>query len=517
MGHTMGVGTYGTWSSNQSGGVWTGAKGVAMIRQLDGPAASVGCDTAHFWPYGLNYGDENSAFHFVRHVKVVSAMRQDMGIVSSSELHGYDGLFDITAGAELEFSGNSVQLKGVISGGGRLLHSGTGTLTLTAANTYGGGTTVNGGTLELAGASGGTGLIIGALTVNAGATVSLTGGDGTGFGWNNTISSLTVAGGMVNAASGSHIGFSSNASVAMNHGGTIAGNWQWNGDGLLGFSSSGDSTNTINGSLNLRSDAGANHTFNVADGAAAVDLQVNASLTDSYPEAWWLAPSNLVKTGTGTLALTASNSYDGNTTVSAGTLRLGNGTNNTSLADAAAVIVQTGATLHLDYSGTDTIAELWLGGVHKSPGVYSSANGGGFITGPGTLTVLTGPPSDYDNWASANNLTGGSQGDDDHDGIANFAEYAFGLNPKSGGSSSPYLNYPKPGTGTFTYTRRKTSLSGLVFQIWTSTNLINWSEDFGAIQTITNNTVDLETIQVTLGAPQLASPKLFVRIETQAP
>ena len=45
--------------------------------------------------------------------------------------------------------------------------------------------------------------------------------------------------------------------------------------------------------------------------------------------------------------------------------------------------VASGATLHLDYSGTDTIDELWLGGVQKSPGVYSSANSGGFLTGAG--------------------------------------------------------------------------------------------------------------------------------------
>ncbi len=1035
MGHTMGVGTYGSWGSNQSGGVWTGGNGVAMIRQLDGPSATIGCDGIHFWPYGLNYDDESGAVQFMRHVKIVSAMRQDMGIVSSSELHGYDGNFDIASGAELEFSGNSVQLNGVVSGGGHLLHSGSGTLILAANNTHTGGTAVNGGklvlfansgtgclrgaltvnagatvettgdgtglgwldqissvvinggtltssgishiwnipggitmsggtlqsnngtsnpngpqlewnrssvttlasadtatiggririrgdagytavsfnvadgaaatdllvsaaiteaspvlgitksgagkltltgsnnqsgattvnagtlvaetagtlgsgnlivgtgatceirntagaiadtalffltgtgkltlasgvaetvrqlfnngvmqpagtytsassfitgsgslivtegavlgngvwtsltngnwstagnwqnsmvadgadatatfaqatgvtvtldgnrtlgglsfansdytltgntltlattlgssnlqvsgsgvtatigssiagsstltkigsgtlkltninshiggtavnegTLELAGASGGNSLVSGHVTVNSGGVIALSGGDGTGFGWNNPISSLTINGGAVNASGSSHLGFGAYATVALNQGGAIAGNWQWNGDGLLGFTSSGDATNTISGLLNLRSDAGANHTFNVADGAASVDLQINANLSDQYPEVWWLAASNLIKTGAGNAVLAGSNSHDGvtdivggmltaahssalgaggwsganmtwirngstlalqggislgehlhllgsgvdgqgalrslsgnnaltltyggsgsgpgfcfdgnttigvdagtltvtgfyedagsfgltkvgngtlhinstntytgPTTVNVGTLRLGNGSNNANLANAADVVVASGATLHLDYTGTDTIDELWLGGVAKSPGVYSSTNSAGFITGTGTLTVANGPVSDYDAWKSANNLTGGLDDDDDQDGFTNFSEYAFGLNPKNGTALTPYLSYPSAGTGMFTYARRKSSLSGLVFKIWTTTSLTNWTEDSAAIQTITGTSGDTETVQVTLSPVLPASRRLFVRITAQSP
>jgi autotransporter-associated beta strand protein len=185
---------------------------------------------------------------------------------------------------------------------------------------YTGGTTVNAGTLELAGQSGGNGWLRGAVTVNAGGTLLFSGGDGTGFGWNSPVTSLTVDGGTFDAAGGAHVGFGSYMTVALNNGGTISGTGQWNGDGLLGFSSSGDSTNTINGSWNLRSDNGANHTFNVADGAAATDLQVNAALGDQSPEVWWVSASALVKTGSGTMVLAGNNSYNGATIVSAGTL-----------------------------------------------------------------------------------------------------------------------------------------------------------------------------------------------------
>ena len=1027
MGHTMGVGTYWSWSANRTGdNVWTGAKAVTMVKQLLGPTAVLYADSIHFAPYGLNYDDENYPEAFMRHVKVVSAMRQDMGIVSSSELHGYDGLFDISTGAELEFSGESVQLNDVVSGGGRLLHSGSGTLVLAANNTYTGGTTVNGGklvlfanggtgcirgaltvnsgatveatgdgtglgwleqissvainggtltssgtnhlwnitggitmtggtlqsnngisdpngpqlewtrssvttlassntatiggririrgdagytavsfnvadgaaatdllisaaiteaspglgitksgagkmtltgsnnqsgtttvnagtlvveatgtlgsgnlfvgsdanceirnttgaiadtafvsltgtgkltlasgvmetvnrlfvngvmqpagiftnsspfitgsgslivadtplvwtsltngnwstaanwqnntvadgadntatfaqatgvtvtldsnrsigslsfansdymltgntltlastlgssslqvsgagvtatigssiagssilnktgngtlkltnvnshnggttvnegTLELAGASGGTSLINGVVTVNSGATLALTGGDGTGFGWNNTISNLTINGGTVNASGSSHLGFGAYVTVVLREGGSVSGNWQWNGDGLLGFISSGDSTNAINGLLNLRSDSGANHTFNVADGAAEIDLQINATLSDSYPETWWLSPSHFIKTGAGSAVLAGSNSYDGvtdiqsgiltaahssalgaggwsgatmtwirngatlaldggislgehlhllgtgvdgqgalrsrsgnnaltltyggsgsgpgfcfdgnttvgvdadtltvtgfyedtgsfgltkvgngtlhinstnaytgPTTVNAGTLHLGNGSSNANLANAADVTVASGATLHLDYNGTDTIDELRLGGVAKSPGVYSSANSGGFITGPGTLTVTTGPVYDYDNWFAANNLSGGSDGDDDHDGLNNFTEYAFGLNPKNGETTSPFTSYPTPDSEVFTYKRRKLSLSGLTFTIWTSSNLVEWSIDSSAVEKILGGSGDAEDVEVTLSAPVTGQKRRFVRL-----
>lgn len=395
-----------------------------------------------------------------------------------------------------------------------LVKAGGGTMRLTTINTYSGGTTVNGGTLELAGASGGTGLVNGPVTVNPGATLALTGGDGTGFGWSNTISSLTVNGGTVNAAGGAHIGFGSYANVTLSNGGTITGNWQWNGESLLGFRSSGDNTNTISGSLLLRADAGSNHTFTVADGAAAVDLQINATLSDQWPEVGWVPASGLVKAGTGTMALSASNSYDGNTTVNAGTLRLGNGANNTSLADSADVIVATGASLHLGYTGTDTIDELWLGGVRKSPGVYSSANTP-FITGSGTLTVTNGPPSDYDAWKTTSGVTGGPDDDDDHDGQSNRVEYAFGQNPGVP-SGNPVVFLSTASGPNLTYTRRKQALTGLSYCVCNSADLTIWTEDTGASQTATAIPgTDNESVNVTLSPVLLNASRIFIRIEAR--
>ena len=54
--------------------------------------------------------------------------------------------------------------------------------------------------------------------------------------------------------------------------------------------------------------------------------------------------------------------------------------------------------LYLDYSGTDQIRSLRVDGLQRPPGIYSASSG--FITGPGTLTVSTGPASaNYAAWS----------------------------------------------------------------------------------------------------------------------
>lgn len=77
-------------------------------------------------------------------------------------------------GGTLDTMSNSVSYGGIITGTGGLSKNGIGSLTLTGSNTYGGGTTINSGTLRVNNISGSaTGS--GAVTVSAGASLSGTG------------------------------------------------------------------------------------------------------------------------------------------------------------------------------------------------------------------------------------------------------------------------------------------------------------------------------------------------------
>ena len=222
----------------------------------------------------------------------------------------------------------------------------------------------------------------------------------------------------------------------------------------------------------------------------------------------------ITKSGTGTWSLVKPNTYTGPTIVNAGTLSLGDGSSNTNLHDSSSIIVAHGATLHLNFSGTDTVNALSFGGIARPPGVYSASNSP-FITGPGTLTVSTGPATDYASWAAFHRLTGGENGDDDSDGMTNHQEYAYGTEPKNGSSAHPVTRSPAPATGTLTYTRRSPALTGLSFHIWTSTNLNNWTKDSGAVQTVTARSGDVETVEVAITRSLLENNRLFIQIRAE--
>jgi hypothetical protein len=78
--HTLGIGTHENWQKNIKDGRWTGKHGLAQLREFDGEEAVLNADRMHFWPYGLNYDNESDEVKDVRHVKMVAAMRKDMGL-----------------------------------------------------------------------------------------------------------------------------------------------------------------------------------------------------------------------------------------------------------------------------------------------------------------------------------------------------------------------------------------------------------------------------------------------------
>ena len=135
--------------------------------------------------------------------------------------------------------------------------------------------------------------------------------------------------------------------------------------------------------------------------------------------------------------------YSGNTTVNGGILKLGadNSANDASTVNIAA----SGATLNLNFAGTETVDKLFIGGIQQAAGVYEAVGNAGSgtevgqITGSGTLTVTSGPVvSGFASWIAGSFANGsvpalqqGANDDPDNDGASNLVEFAFDGDPTS--------------------------------------------------------------------------------------
>ena len=109
---------------------------------------------------------------------------------------------------------------------------------------------------------------------------------------------------------------------------------------------------------------------------------------------------SITKTGGGTAYLTGTNTYTGDTTVSAGTLSLSN-----PIPDQTNIIVASGAVLDLGFTGSITPASLTLSGILATSGTYDNTNSQ--ITGSGTIIVssdLTWNGSNSSTWLTGDAL-----------------------------------------------------------------------------------------------------------------
>ena len=216
---------------------------------------------------------------------------------------------------------NAGTYAGLVQGTGVLTKIGAGTLTLTGANTYSGGTNLNVGTIAVA-ADNALGAPTGPLTFNGGALQFL--------------SSFNLSTGraiVLNAANGGYAG-----------GGTIDSNGfqttiaqAITGAGGLTVTDSTSSTgvvtltgaNTYTGGTTIS--AGTLQLGNGgASGSILGDVTDNGKLAFNRSDISSFAgvvsgSGSVTQIGTGTTVLTANNTYTGGTTISAGTLQLGNG------------------------------------------------------------------------------------------------------------------------------------------------------------------------------------------------
>jgi len=429
----------------------------------------------------------------------------------------------------------SMSFGNVVSGSGGFIKTGGDKLNLSNANTFTGAMAVQAGSVSVASlnsVSGGTSSSnLGAPTTVSNGTISLGSGataatlyyHGTGETTDRVIDLTGTTGG-----------------VTLEQAGT---------GGLLKFTSALTASGVGAKTLTLQ-------------GSTAGTGEFDGAIVDSSGGA-----TALVKAGTGKWTLSGINPYTGATAVNGGTLLI-NGTNSSS----GAVTVASAATLGgsgtiggnvtyasgalakftkgstLTITGTltlnDNVVHLVLptdlrGGTYTLATYLATGSTGSFnatpvidsgslvtgttasvTTGSGFVKLVVSGGSDYDKWA--NNYSGYDLSNPAVDtignGLTNGQKYAFGLNPTSTTDINPIKVTLDKTAGTFTYTRRATpATTGVVYTVWTSTDLGVWNEDTGAIEGTPTVADEVETVPVTLSGTPLSATNLFMRVQAVLP
>ena len=305
---------------------------------------------------------------------------------------------------------NDYTYGGTISGTGAVTQSGTGTLTLSGANTYTGATTVEAGILNLTGsltsevtAAGGTvltgsGSSTGSLTMAAGTSFGISGTNGTNFN-GVTLSGTTYvefltapvestvydvvaygAGGITNFGSLSPLARGTLADDTVNQKviftadaagtriwNTVDGTWNrlgtltnwaggdqvyYNGDTPIFGDIASDATITLEGTLFPGNDV----------------LVSNSANTYTFSGDGVIGgTTGLTKSGAGTLVIANANTYSGTTSITGGTLQIGDGGAAGSIAgpidnNAALVFDRSDTAVHAGaISGTGTLTQRGVG------------------------------------------------------------------------------------------------------------------------------------------------------------
>jgi autotransporter-associated beta strand protein len=347
---------------------------------------------------------------------VITAGTLQLGNGSSGQDGSLSSAGGISDNASLVYNlYGSQTYAGMINGSGSVTKTGSGMLTFTSANTYTGTTIVNAGTLRLGDGVAAIGSVAGNISDNA-ALVFANPSNQTYSGTISGTGSLTANGTgtlTLSAANSYTDGTSINAgTLSLGSAGALppSGNITFGG-GVLQFTTS----NT------------ADYSGRITASTVAVAIDTNGQ---NVTFAHSLAATNtggLFKTGTGTLTLTAANSYAGSTTVNAGTLQIGvpnalplttlltfsatsssatvdlAGNNQTvgglATVDAAAVVGNSGstpATLNVAGTGNSTFG----GTIQDSLGSGTSTTA--LAVSNGTLT-LTGTNNSYTGGTSIKN------------------------------------------------------------------------------------------------------------------
>ncbi|MFT4054645.1 MAG: autotransporter domain-containing protein [Novosphingobium sp.] len=326
-------------------------------------------------------------------------------------------------------------IDGVLSGTAALIKTGSGEVTLTAANTFSGGTTIDAGTLFLAN----TGDIVASVAIGTAGTLDISAANG-----DRDLDTVTGAG---------TIALGVNTLTLTQAAGAYAGSISGTGGLILsagqGYALNGASTYTggtalLTGSLSLgNSDALGTSTLAMSEFTAinltqsgmviGNDITVSGDPTIFVPTGVTATvagtisdgsePGDIVKTGGGTLVFTGENTYSAGTAISEGTLQLGDGGTSGSIignvandavlafdrSDAvtfAGTISGTGTVVHAG-AGTTTLSGVntYSGGTTISAGALlgsATSFGSGAILDDGSLTLIQTTDATFANAINGN-------------------------------------------------------------------------------------------------------------------
>jgi autotransporter-associated beta strand protein len=355
----------------------------------------------------------------------------------------------------------TLTLSGVIDGGGGLTKTGTGTLALTNTNTYSGDTTIEDGVLSL-----------GMRCLDDDSTLTI----GTAAGSSAVLNLPNAGTDFVAALVIDGVTMPNGTYDSTNSGGAITG---------AGIIQVGVSTPQIvveENSITLSSGGTVDY------GAQAVSSQTD-------------------------LVFTISNSGDMPLTLNGTPMVAVSGTN------AANFTVITPPTSPVAGKGSTTFTLRFIPSAVGARAATLTITSDSTTDGSFTLNLTGTGTADYSEWVKAYTGDMSTGGDPDGDGVKNQQEYAFGLNPNSGTSANPIIVPFHKTTGTFSYTRRDPSLTGLGYKILISTTLqaVSWTEDTGAVQTPGPVSGGTQTVAVQLSPSLLSASKLFMRVEAVQP
>jgi fibronectin-binding autotransporter adhesin len=292
---------------------------------------------------------------------------------------------------------NTFTINSTISGTGSVVKNGAGLLVLGGTNTYGGTTTLNGGTVQIAADAalgtapaapsagelvfnGGTLATTTSFTLNANRGVTLNSGDGT----INTATGTTLSyGGIIAgvgdlAKSGAGTLVLSGASSFTGNTTVSAGTLSISSDANLGAAPGGASTGklVLSGALQTTASFALNANRGITlTGTGSINPSAGTTLTYGGIIA---GSGNLLMAGAGTLTLSGANTYAGTTTISGGTLRI-SADNNLGAAPVGA-----------------SPGELVLGGTLQTAASFAlNSNRGISLSGTGALSPDAGTTLTY--------------------------------------------------------------------------------------------------------------------------